>query len=165
MNDKDAQAVSPEDVCQKCGSSMSEITETKAGKKLQRCSAGSWNEEERRVEGCDYVRWIVPPPEELDEKCPKCGAALLLATTRFGKRLKKCSTNTWDPQTRTASGCDFVEWMKGETKKLDEDCPKCEEKLVLYTTAAGKKLKKCSTNAWDAQTGTATGCDFVEWQA
>ncbi len=99
----------------------------------------------------------------LDEKCPKCGSPLVLATTKTGKRLKRCSTNVWDKETRTSSGCDYVEWMKGETQELDEDCPTCGSKLVLYTSAAGKKLKKCSTNTWNKETRSSEGCNFVQW--
>lgn len=95
--------------------------------------------------------------------CPKCGATLLLTVTRTGKRLKKCSTNVWDPQTRTASGCDYVEWLKGVTEELDEKCPKCGETVVLFTTAAGRKLKKCSTNKWDREERKATGCEYAVW--
>ena len=62
------------DVCPKCGASLGPIEETKTGRKLQRCSKGSWNAETRKVEGCPFVKWIQPEPEILDEKCPKCGA-------------------------------------------------------------------------------------------
>ena len=68
----------------------------------------------------------------LDEKCPKCGNPLVMATTRTGRRLKRCSTNVWDKETRTsaagkkmkkcstnvwnketrsAEGCDYVQWL------------------------------------------------------
>ncbi len=100
------------DLCPKCGAPLGEITTTKSGKKLQRCSTGNWNPETRQIDGCDYVKWLPVEPETLDEKCPKCGAPLLMTTTRFGKKMKKCSTSTWDPKTRTAGGCDFVEWQK-----------------------------------------------------
>lgn len=152
------------EVCPKCGSPLGEITETKAGKKLQRCSTGSWNPETHTIDGCTYVKWIQAEPAKLDEKCPKCGSPLLLTVTRFGKKLKKCSTATWDPKTKTAGGCDYIEWIKGTTEQLDEDCPKCGSKLVMFTTVSGKKLKKCSTNQWDPQQKMAIGCDFVEWQ-
>ncbi len=99
----------------------------------------------------------------LDEKCPKCGSPLVMATTRTGRRLKRCSTNVWNADTRTSSGCDYVEWIKGETQELDEDCPKCGSKLVIYTSASGKKLKKCSTNTWNKQTRSSEGCDYVQW--
>jgi len=148
--------------CPKCGSALGEVVTTKSGKRLQRCSAGSWNE--GKVEGCDYVKWLPFEPQALDEKCPKCGAPLMLNVTRFGKRMKKCSTNRWDPQTKTASGCDYIEWIKATTENLDEDCPKCGSKLVMVTTSAGKRFKKCSTNQWDRENKTATGCDYIEWQ-
>lgn len=101
--------------------------------------------------------------QPLDEKCPKCGSPLVLATTRTGKKLKRCSTNVWDKETKSSTGCDYVEWMKGTTEELDEDCPTCGSKLVMYTSAAGKKMKKCSTSSWNAKTRTAEGCNFIQW--
>lgn len=151
------------EVCPKCGSALAEIATTKNGKRFQRCSTGSWNAETHQVDGCNYIKWLPVEPEVLDEKCPKCGAPLVLTTTRFGKRMKKCSTNSWDPKTKTASGCDYVEWLKGTTEELEEDCPKCGSKLVLFTSSAGKKLKKCSTNKWDPEARQATGCDYTQW--
>lgn len=151
------------EVCPKCGSPLGDVTETSTGKKLQRCSAGSWNKETKKNEGCDYVKWLQVEPEVLDEKCPKCGSPLLLQVTRFGKKMKKCSAGGWDKATKKATGCDYVEWINGTSEPLDEVCPKCGEKLVLYTTAAGKKMKKCSTSGWDREAKKATGCDHVEW--
>lgn len=152
-----------EDKCPKCGSLLAEVTKTATGRELQRCSKGSWNKETRQNEGCDYVKWLVAKPQELDEKCPKCGKPLVLAVTRFGKKMKKCSTNTWNRELRKAEGCDYIEWIGGTTEELDEDCPACGKKLVLYTTASGKKMKKCSTSGWDSQNRQATGCTYVEW--
>jgi len=151
-------------VCPKCGSPLGEVTTTKSGKQLQRCSTGSWNPDTRSIEGCDYIKWITPEPIQLDEKCPKCGSPLLETVTRSGKKMKKCSTGTWDPKTKTAGGCDFVEWPKAQVEELDEVCPKCGEKLVMMTTSSGKRLKKCSTNSWDREKKMAIGCDFTEWQ-
>ena len=54
-------------------------------------------------------------------------------------------------------------WISGTTEPLDEECPTCGEKLVLYTTAKGKKMKKCSTAGWDAKAKKATGCTYVQW--
>lgn len=153
-----------QEVCPKCGSVLGEVTETKSGRKLQRCSAGTWNPETRTIDGCNFVKWLAVEPKTLDEKCPKCGFPLVMSVTRFGKKMKKCSTATWDPKTRTPGGCDYIEWIKGTTEALEEDCPKCGAKLVMFTSASGKKLKKCSTNKWDAEQKMATGCDFVEWQ-
>jgi hypothetical protein len=151
-----------EDKCPKCGSSLSAQETTPTGKKLQRCSQGQWNSETRQTEGCAFVKWIQDPPQELDEKCPKCGEKLLLQTTRFGKKMKKCSAGGWDREEKKPTGCTYVDWLD-ERQILDEKCPKCENKLVLTTVSGGKKLKKCETAGWDSKNKTATGCDYVEW--
>lgn len=153
----------PENICPKCGSPLGEVVTTKTGRKLQRCSKGSWDPETRQNVGCDYVKWLEVEPEELNEACPKCGSPLVLAFTRFGKKMKKCSTGSWDKEAKKAVGCDYVEWINGTTEPLDEDCPECGNKLVLYTTAAGKKMKKCSTAGWDKAAKKATGCPYVYW--
>lgn len=155
--------MSEQTLCPKCGSPLSEVTETPTGRKLQRCSKGVWNKETRQTEGCDYVLWLAVEPQQLDEKCPKCGSPLVLQVTRFGKKMKKCSTGGWDKETKTATGCDYVEWINGTTEKTDEKCPECGEPLVIFTTARGKRLKKCSTAGWDREARMATGCTYVEW--
>jgi len=152
-----------EEKCPKCGSPLAPVTETATGRKLQRCSTGSWNKETKQNEGCDYVLWIQSEPETLEEKCPKCGSPLVMQFTRFGKKMKKCSNGTWNKETKKAEGCDFVEWINGSTEKLDEECPVCGKPLVLFTTNAGKKMKKCSTAGWDSAKKAATGCTYVEW--
>ncbi len=154
---------SQNDLCPKCGGELSPVTETSTGRRLQRCSQGTWNAQTKKNEGCDYVKWLETPPQELDEKCPKCGASLILQTTRFGKKMKKCSTGGWDAKEKKATGCDFVEWVNGTTEPLDEKCPLCSEPLVLFTTTAGKKMEKCSTAGWDRETKQATGCKYVKW--
>ena len=153
----------PQNICPKCGSPLAEISETQTGKRLQRCSKGSWNKETRQNEGCDYVKWLEVPAEVLDEKCPKCGASLVLSTTRFGKKMKKCSTGGWDKDAKKATGCDYIEWINGTTEPLEEDCPDCGSKLVLFTTSSGKKMKKCLTAGWDRDKKEATGCAYVYW--
>ena len=149
--------------CPKCGAPLGEVVETATGRKLQRCSQGSLNPQTRRVDGCDYVKWLEVEPKNLEEKCPKCGANLVLQMTRFGKKMKKCSSGGWDREEKKATGCDYIEWINGTTEKLEEKCPKCGENLVLYTTANGKKMKKCSTSGWDREAKKATGCDYVLW--
>lgn len=149
--------------CPKCGEPLAEVITTSSGKKLQRCSAGVWNSNTRQTEGCNYVKWLTTEPETLSEKCPKCQANLVLAVTRYGKKLKKCSTSGWDKTTRQATGCDYIEWIKGTSQVLNEKCPQCQEPLVLYTTAAGKRMKKCSTSGWDKETRQATGCTYIYW--
>ncbi|MCL5073554.1 MAG: topoisomerase DNA-binding C4 zinc finger domain-containing protein [Actinobacteria bacterium] len=152
-----------DDKCPKCGSSLGDVTETKTGKRLQRCSKGSWNPATKQNEGCDYVKWLAIEPKELDEKCPKCGASLILQVTRFGKKMKKCSAGGWDKEAKKATGCDYVEWINGTTENLDEKCPECGEALVLFTTSSGKRMKKCSTAGWDKAAKKATGCTYIQW--
>ena len=151
------------EVCPKCGSPLGEEITTKTGKKLQRCSTGSWDPETRSNVGCDYVKWLEVQPQILSEKCPKCGASLILAVTRFGKKMKKCSKGGWDREARKAIGCDYVEWINGTKEPLDEDCPQCGNKLILFTTNSGKKMKKCSTSGWDSKVREATGCTYIQW--
>ena len=55
------------------------------------------------------------------------------------------------------SSCEF------DSSSFIGKCPDCGEPLVLYTTAAGKKMKKCSTAGWDPAAKKATGCTYVEW--
>lgn len=151
------------EICPKCGKPLAEPFTTKTGRKLQRCTGGSWDPQAKKNVGCDYVKWLEVEPQTLDEKCPKCGNPLILATTRFGKKMKKCSTGSWDKVAKKAIGCDYVEWINGTTEKLDEQCPTCGNPLVLFTTSTGKKMKKCSTAGWDRETRTATGCSYVYW--
>jgi ssDNA-binding Zn-finger/Zn-ribbon topoisomerase 1 len=149
--------------CPKCGADLSPIEITPSGRKLQRCSKGSWNKETHKTEGCTYVLWLPIEPVQLDEKCPKCSSPLVLQVTRFGKKMKKCSAGGWDKETRKTTGCDYIEWINGTTEKLSEKCPQCGQDLVLFTTNSGKKMKKCSTSGWDREKRMATGCSYVEW--
>ncbi len=86
------------EACPKCTKPLNPVTTTATGRQLQRCSAGSWNPQTKQNEGCDYVKWLQVPAQELDEKCPKCSSPLVLQTTRFGKKMKKCSTGGWDKE-------------------------------------------------------------------
>lgn len=155
--------MSEKEKCPKCNADLGEIVETASGRKLQRCSKGNWNKETRKNEGCDYVKWLIVEPQILEEKCPKCGAPLVIQFTRFGKKMKKCSKGGWDKEAKKATGCDYIEWINGTTEKLDEKCPKCGEHLVLFTTNKNKRMKKCSTSGWDPVAKKATGCEYIEW--
>ena len=42
-------------------------------------------------------------------------------------------------------------------------CPKCGAPLKEAKKKDGTPYWKCSTNKWDRVTGTATGCDYVDW--
>ncbi|RJQ37915.1 hypothetical protein C4559_02920 [Candidatus Microgenomates bacterium] len=152
------------ELCPKCQAPLGDVVETTTGRKLQRCSKGSWNKETKTNEGCDYVKWIPVEPQTLDEKCPKCGSPLVMQVTRFGKKMKKCSSGGWDKEAKKATGCDYVEWINGTTEKLDEKCPQCGELLVLFTTNNGRSMKKCSTAGWDREARKPTGCTYIEWQ-
>jgi len=152
-----------QDTCPVCHSALNDPEETRTGKKLQRCSKGVWNPQTHQTEGCSYVKWLETPVETLDEKCPTCGAPLVLQVTRTGKKMKKCSTSGWDRDNRVATGCTYIEWLGNEVKELDEDCPLCDEKLVQVTTSSGKKMKKCSTSGWNSDLKQATGCTYIQW--
>jgi ssDNA-binding Zn-finger/Zn-ribbon topoisomerase 1 len=163
MKNQPAEENKKVEVCPKCQSALGEITTTTTGRKLQRCVAGSWDSATRKSVGCDYVKWHEVEAQQLDEKCPKCSSPLVLAVTRFGKKMKKCSKGGWDKVEKKATGCDYIEWINGTTEPLDEECPECGKKLVLYTTASGKKMKKCSTAGWDRKEKKPTGCTYVYW--
>ncbi len=149
--------------CPLCGEPLTDIQETKSGKKLQRCSTSSWNPEKKAAEGCSFVRWINENQKVLKEKCPKCGSTLVLQKTRNGKKMKKCITSGWDKENMVATGCDFIEWVDTSRKELKEPCPSCGANLVQVKTSKGKKMKKCSTSGWDADNKVPTGCTYVEW--
>lgn len=151
------------DVCPKCGSPLGDIQTTSTGKKLQRCSNGSWDSVNKTNIGCDYVKWLQIEPEVLAEKCPKCGAPLIMAVTRFGKKMKRCSKNVWNKETKKSDGCDYIEWINGSTEEIGENCPICSKPLVLFTTSTGKRMIKCSTSGWDRERKMATGCSYVQW--
>lgn len=51
--------------------------------------------------------------------CPKCKSKLVHNTTRAGKSMIKCSTNSW--KNGQAVGCDFVEWINDKRTAEDYD--------------------------------------------
>lgn len=151
------------ETCPKCGSPLGEVTQTPTGRKLQRCSKGSWNPQTKQNEGCSFIKWLQVEPQTLDEKCPKCGSPLVLQVTRFGKKMKRCSAGGWDKAAKKPTGCDYVEWINGTTEPLAEKCPDCGKPLVLFTTSAGKRMIKCSTAGWDKVAKKATSCTYIQW--
>ena len=61
-----------------------------------------------------------PVQMSLDGKtCPKCGAPLEEIEAK-GKKALRCSTNTWDPATKTASGCDFFTYIEPATEAQEK---------------------------------------------
>ena len=111
--------MSTDNLCPKCGAPLSPVTTTSTGREIQRCSAGSWDPQSRKTIGCDYVKWLEVKPVTLDEKCPKCGAPLVLFTTVRGKKMKKCSTSGWDKVKKQATGCNYIEWINNYSPKQD----------------------------------------------
>ena len=152
-----------EGLCPVCASPLTEVQTTKAGKRYIRCTLGGWNAELKQPEGCEYIKWLDEKPKTLKESCPKCGNALMMATTKSGKKLKKCSTAGWDREKQKATGCTFVEWVDENRTVLKEGCPTCGQPLVLQKTSTGKRLKKCSTARWDRDKKESIGCTYVEW--
>lgn len=64
--------------------------------------------------------------------CPKCGKPLVYFTTKDGKKHIKCSTQKYDFQTKTRTGCDFVEWADDNTEATPTgDAPTAGQKKVL----------------------------------
>ncbi|MBP5662156.1 MAG: type I DNA topoisomerase [Clostridia bacterium] len=87
------------------------------------------------------------PVEETEEKCPKCGANMVIRSGRFGKFLAcpnypACKTTKPLPQ-----------------DEIKEPCPKCGGKLVQRISKKGKKFYGCSNypNCDFASAGIPTG--------
>lgn len=154
--------MSKEELCPYCNSPLSDIEETKNGKKLQRCSTSKWDPNTHQTTGCLYVKWLDGDRKVLKEKCPKCGEPLVQQITKNKKKMKKCSTGGWDKENMVATGCDYVEWIDNTKKELDEDCPQCGAKLIEQVIK-GMKLKKCSTAGWDREFRQPTGCTYAKW--
>jgi len=90
----------------------------------------------------------------LDEKCPKCGAPLVIKDGRFG-RFKACSGYP---------GCKFRESLdKKESKPLDEKCPQCgaalEQKFGRFGPfVACSDYPKCKYIKKDLPVETGLAC-------
>lgn len=50
--------------------------------------------------------------------CPKDGGRLYRLTTKAGKKMIKCENGKYDFQTKTASGCDYFEWVQEPTDDI-----------------------------------------------
>ncbi|MCJ7826319.1 hypothetical protein MUP56_01740 [Patescibacteria group bacterium] len=97
--------------CPKCGSHL-QLSMTRFGKKMKKCSMGGWDKTTKKATGCDYIEWINGTSEPLEEECPECGSNLVLYTTTSGKKMKKCSTSGWDREKKMPTGCTYVQWLK-----------------------------------------------------
>jgi DNA topoisomerase-1 len=125
------------ETCPKCGKG-------KLVKKLGR--AGMFISCDRFPE-CDYSRDLDgeerAEPEETDEKCPECGAPMVVRRSRFGPFL----------------GCSRYPECKGK-KSLDRStgvtCPECGEgELVVKRTRKGRTFYGCNRYP---------ECEFAVWQ-
>lgn len=98
----------------------------------------------------DEVKKQKKEPEKTDKVCPKCGAPLLIRTSRFGK-FYACSAF---PKCRhTASLEEKTTNQNGQITELF--CPKCVEgKVVAKRTKRGKIFYGCSRYP---------DCDFALW--
>jgi len=82
------------------------------------------------------------PVEETDEKCPLCGAPVVVRTGRYGK-FYACST---------FPACSYTK-QKPET--IDMKCPKCGSDIVVKKTRRGKVFFGC---------GNYPTCTFAAWK-
>jgi len=84
-------------------------------------------------------------PEATDKACPKCGAAIVIRTSRFG-RFYACSK---------FPACRYTASLEEKNGQADLYCPKCVEgKIVSRRTKRGKIFYGCSRYP---------ECDFASW--
>lgn len=101
----------------------------------------------KNLDKANQIERVKIPVEETDVPCPKCGAMMVVRSSRFGKFL----------------ACPNYPECKS-TKPLPQDevkvpCPKCGGKLVQRISKRGKKFYGCSNypNCDFASTGLPTG--------
>ncbi len=102
-----------------------------------------------------------------EKKCAKCGADAKEIIKDGNVIGYKCSTNVWNKDTKTASGCDWVEWNNQNVSSwqpLPDDvvCPKCGSKCKTKIAKNGTKKIKCSLATWNAATKEWDNCDYYE---
>lgn len=67
-----------------------------------------------------------PPKKEVEKswtgvKCPKDQGRLYSATTATGKKMIKCENSKWNSLTKSASGCDYIEWINDSQRKFEDE--------------------------------------------
>jgi len=82
--------------------------------------------------------------KELDEKCPKCGAPLMIKEGKYGKFIG-CSRY---PE------CDYTRSL---IEKARGNCPKCKADILIKRSKKGKIYYICQNNL------EKKGCDFISW--
>jgi len=97
------------------------------------------------TEKYEEVKHQKPEPELTDKICPKCGAPLLIRTSRFGK-FYACSKF---PE------CRYTENLTNPQSSTGVMCPKCVEgEIIAKRTKRGKIFYACSRYP---------NCDFALW--
>jgi DNA topoisomerase-1 len=101
-----------------------------------------WVHFEGILKSVQNVAKVEVPVETIDEKCPLCGAQLIVKHGRYGKFIA-CSAYP---------GCKYTRNFKNS---LDIPCPKCGEgKVVLLRSKKRRPFYGCSRYP---------KCDFVSW--
>jgi len=97
---------------------------------------------EKKLKEAEETERVKIAVEETDEKCPTCGAFLVIRTGRFGKFLS-CST---------FPKCKFTKAFVEETNQI---CPKDGGKIIIKKTRKGRRFYGCSNYP---------KCDFASWK-
>lgn len=139
LNKKDIIETKTELVCEKCGSPM--IIKIGRFGKFLACSNYPNCKNTKKL-GNDGKEAVKVEPQMLDEKCPKCGANLVMREGKYGQ-FKGCSAY---PK------CKYIE--KQQPKDLNLKCPKCE---------AGKIVLKRSRRGMFYGCNEYPKCDFAFW--
>ncbi len=112
--------------CEKCGKPMV----IKWGRYGQFMACSGYPECRNTQELAGKSQGEGPQPQEINEECPKCGKPMVLRRGRFGPFLA-CSGY---PECKTTRRIQVTESGAIEAKKeqiLDENCPKCGQKLLV----------------------------------
>lgn len=64
------------------------------------------------------------------EKCPKCGAGVVLGTTKDGKAFKKCEKAKWDFNAKKNVGCSYFEFTDKSSNSGGELATPAQEALI-----------------------------------
>ncbi|MCH7471740.1 type I DNA topoisomerase [bacterium] len=138
-----AKPLETEHTCEKCGSTML-LRHGKYGRFLS-CSAYPKCE---NIKNIDKKGNIVDSSaagggQEIERPCPDCGGQLLVKTSRWGTKFIGC---------KSYPKCKY-------TSELQNQCPKCGEKLVKQRLANRRVILVCSAN----ESSEGKDCDFVLW--
>ena len=75
-----------------------------------------------------------------------------MAVTRFGKKMKKCSTNVWNKDIKKLKGCDYIEWISGKKKSWMKIARSAEKTGSLYHRLRQKNEKVLDQRLGQRQT-------------